>query len=65
MVERELPLIDGRLCTGCGDCIRVCPTDCLRIFHQVPVLTFEKACIHCGLCAVICPVAAVSMVPPA
>lgn len=27
----RVPRIDGRLCTLCGDCVAVCPTECLVI----------------------------------
>lgn len=28
---RALPVIDTALCTGCGDCVRVCPVDALAL----------------------------------
>ena len=60
---RELPVIDPRRCTGCGDCLRVCPTQCLVMFGQIPVVTEDQACIRCQVCAIVCPVEAVQWMP--
>jgi MinD superfamily P-loop ATPase len=58
-IAAELPQMDPRLCTSCGDCLRVCPTQCLVMFNQIPVVTTEQACIRCQACAMVCPVDAV------
>ena len=55
------PDIDSRLCTLCGDCILVCPTDCLAIARQIEVVLAPQKCINCALCAEICPVDAIAM----
>lgn len=55
----ELPVIDPRRCTSCGDCLRVCPTQCLVMVWQIPVVTEDQACIRCQVCAIVCPVEAV------
>jgi NAD-dependent dihydropyrimidine dehydrogenase PreA subunit len=65
MNAHELPRADERRCTACGDCLRVCPTHCLRIVHFVPVVTQELACIRCGVCIAACPAAALSVAAPA
>jgi len=61
MPRQELPDIDSRLCTLCGDCIDVCPTDCLLIRGQIEVVLLPQSCIQCGVCAAICPVGAILM----
>jgi electron transport complex protein RnfB len=56
------------LCSGCTECVRVCPVSCLDL-RQVegrgttlyPVLARSKACIACGFCADVCALRAVSM----
>lgn len=58
-IPNELPLIDARLCTSCGDCLRICPTQCLVWVQQVPKVTENQACIRCQACALVCPVDAV------
>ena len=58
---QEIPSLDETRCTGCEQCILVCPTDCLEIYGPVPWLPRPTACVGCGLCACICPVKALEM----
>lgn len=60
---RELPRIDERRCSACGDCLPACPTDCLRIVGHVPVLTSARDCISCGVCGEVCPESAIALAP--
>jgi NAD-dependent dihydropyrimidine dehydrogenase PreA subunit len=57
----ELPLLDSNRCTGCGDCVPVCPADCLEMADDRPWLPRPRHCIGCSLCVLICPVDALSM----
>ena len=34
----ELPQVDETRCTGCGDCVVVCPADCLGMIGPLPRL---------------------------
>jgi MinD superfamily P-loop ATPase len=63
MPRQELPEIDSRLCTLCGDCVAVCPTDALVLARNVQVVLAPQACINCGVCEAACPVAAIAMRP--
>ena len=58
---RELPVLDEARCTGCGDCVQLCPADCLEMLPAVPWLPRPADCISCALCELICPTAAISM----
>ena len=60
----ELPLLDERLCTGCGDCVWVCPTSCLELAGPLPWLPRPGDCISCSLCALVCPVNAIQLSLP-
>jgi formate hydrogenlyase subunit 6/NADH:ubiquinone oxidoreductase subunit I len=60
--RQELPDIDSRLCTLCGDCVDICPTDCLSV-ADLEVVLVPQSCIHCGVCEAVCPVAAIAMQP--
>jgi NAD-dependent dihydropyrimidine dehydrogenase PreA subunit len=60
-ILRELPSFDERRCNGCGDCLRVCPTDCLQFVGLVPAVTHPGACISCAVCQLSCPTEAVTM----
>jgi NAD-dependent dihydropyrimidine dehydrogenase PreA subunit len=57
----ELPFLDERRCSGCGDCVAVCPTDCLAMRGAVPFLIRPTDCVSCGLCVLVCPSAALSL----
>ena len=46
------------LCTGCSLCMRVCPTEALRIRNGKACL-IEDRCIDCGECFRKCPVHAI------
>jgi NAD-dependent dihydropyrimidine dehydrogenase PreA subunit len=58
----ELPLLDETRCSGCSDCVAVCPTDCLAMRGVRPYLAWPADCISCGLCVLVCPSAALSLV---
>lgn len=60
-LKRELPRFDERLCNSCGDCLRVCPTDCLQFVGRVPAVTHPGACISCAVCQLACPTNAITM----
>jgi formate hydrogenlyase subunit 6/NADH:ubiquinone oxidoreductase subunit I len=51
----DLPLLDETRCTGCGDCVRICPVDCLAMSGPLPWLPRPGDCIACALCVTLCP----------
>jgi formate hydrogenlyase subunit 6/NADH:ubiquinone oxidoreductase subunit I len=61
MPMNELPVLDDTRCTNCGDCVVICPTDCLEASMPIPWLPRPHDCIACSLCALICPVEAIRM----
>lgn len=58
-------------CVACGICVKVCPTESLRLGPVVPIarglIDMEKVsvkadnCVLCGLCAVSCPFNAMNL----
>ncbi|HLV45035.1 MAG TPA: 4Fe-4S binding protein [Aggregatilineales bacterium] len=56
-----LPRIDRNLCTGCGDCIEICPVDALGEVGGKADLLHPDACTYCSLCEDICPVDAIEL----
>lgn len=64
---RELPVLLPGRCTGCGDCVAICPVDCLAMTSTHPWLPRPRACIACTACVFVCPTEAIEMraLPPA
>ncbi|MBQ6469476.1 MAG: 4Fe-4S binding protein [Lachnospiraceae bacterium] len=45
-------VIDKKLCTGCGECVEVCP---MHVMVKAPESPVTSKCIACGICAKACP----------
>ncbi|MCC6904424.1 MAG: 4Fe-4S binding protein [Anaerolineae bacterium] len=56
-----LPRIDSALCTGCGDCVTLCPVDALGMVGGKAVLAVPDACTYCTACEDACPVEAIAL----
>ncbi len=41
-------------CTGCTACIKVCPTEAIRVIRSKAVI-YDTRCIDCGRCVSTCP----------
>lgn len=54
-----LPVLDHTRCTGCGDCVAVCPTDCLEMRGVLPWLRWPTRCVSCAACEIVCPATAI------
>ena len=61
MPRQLLPDIDSRTCTLCGDCVAVCPTECLSVARGTEIVLVPQTCINCSVCEAICPVDAIAM----
>ena len=62
----ELPSLDETRCTGCGDCVRVCPTACLEMGRLaggplLPWMPRPGDCVSCELCCLVCPAEALRL----
>lgn len=55
--------IDPKLCSGCGSCVKTCPTDVFRYDkeNKRAVLRYPEDCMLCGWCVVECPTGAIAL----
>lgn len=51
---RPSPGFSREICTGCGECSRVCPPGAIKMLDKRPVADLEK-CIRCFCCQELCP----------
>ena len=63
--QRELPVLDDRLCVSCRRCADLCPTECLAMAGPLPWMPRPADCISCTLCVLVCPAQALRMAAPA
>jgi len=59
MVDRAVTtVIDRERCIGCGECVRVCPSQTLEMKDGKAAVTGARS-LGCGHCVAVCPVEAV------
>lgn len=51
--------IDTVKCIGCSHCMKVCPTEAIRIYKGHATIQSER-CVDCGECFRVCPASAIS-----
>ena len=47
-------VLDHDRCTGCTACVKVCPTEAVRVSRSKSVI-YDARCIDCGRCVQACP----------
>ena len=52
--------VDASQCNGCVHCIRICPTEAIRIKSGFAEIDTDK-CVDCGNCFRVCPVKAIKV----
>ncbi len=54
-----LPEIDLDKCTGCGDCIELCPGGVISLANDKVTITRPDECSYCTDCELYCPSGAI------
>ncbi|MBN1985956.1 MAG: 4Fe-4S binding protein [Prolixibacteraceae bacterium] len=52
------PKVNTELCTGCGNCVEVCPVEAISLTDGRAIIE-EIKCTNCRICANECPVGAI------
>jgi len=52
--------VNTELCTGCGECADICPTEAIRVVNGKAAITID--CIDCGACPRVCSEGAISKI---
>jgi len=60
---RFLANVNAFECTGCGDCVRICPVGAVELVHGKAIIDTQK-CVGCKLCATHCTQNAIKMLEP-
>jgi len=58
--SRTLPEISIEKCTGCGACMKICPSNAIGLKKKKGILVKER-CIGCGECTVACEAGAIEI----
>lgn len=56
-----IPVVDGDLCTRCGECVAVCASELLVMTESGATPKDSGSCLACGHCVAVCPVAAITL----
>jgi len=54
------PVVYEQKCTGCGECVKICPTKAITIQNHKSVIDGLK-CIGCASCIAVCPAMAIDV----
>ena len=59
--QQWMPQINRALCTGCRNCIDLCPTGALGEVEDKAAVVQPQACTYCAVCEDICPTSAIGL----
>ncbi len=53
--------IDKEKCTGCGECVDICPASVLELVNEKSEATKVEECLGCESCVETCPESAIEV----
>lgn len=65
--EEDFISVDGERCSGCGDCVVVCPVLLWKLEEKKARLSdnYRRGCLECGACWQVCTKGAIRFDFPA
>ncbi len=58
MNSREFPKVNSDICSGCQECVNICPAEAIIIESGVARI-IENNCRACYVCQSVCPMEAI------
>jgi ferredoxin len=61
-----IPVVEQKLCTGCGDCVEICETNAISIVGEKARIDYSKCYnakgSNCRACADVCSKGAIKLI---
>ena len=55
------PVVDQDKCSGCGNCVEICPSDVYQMEEDKSNPTHPEECIECWACVTQCPAESIQL----
>jgi ferredoxin len=59
ILRMAIPEIDLDICTGCGDCVELCPFGIVKLQNGKAAIVSPENCDYCTDCETFCPPGAI------
>ncbi len=60
-----IPVVEQKLCTGCGECASVCETNAIEMVSEKAIIDYERCYSYngsdCRVCMEVCPKNAITL----
>jgi NAD-dependent dihydropyrimidine dehydrogenase PreA subunit len=55
------PIIDPEKCSGCGNCVEICPSEIYKMEEDKSNPVHPEECIECWACVTQCPAESIQL----